>query len=416
MVVNRVYEHILLFMPPCVALCASHIDNPERLSLLKCSIDSMLNQVTRVPIWISISTPWESLDLSYQNIPDFHLFFHSQKKMSQFEHFWFLVQQMESGVDGRIAPLNLGETFFMFFDDDDFSHPERTRFYLSANDQGQNSLLATDGILMMYEPANTTHHSLETCHGEPSTNGHEYFMYCVRGSMFRQFCEILIQFGLISNPICDVLLASVLFSTKFLSRSCRPVEWIYAYSIRDEAKKNRAREMNEYMKLIQVPGLLDRLEKEFDVKWYQGLRGYISIYGNEEFISSTPFPATETKKNNKVGGKEGFSIFSNFYGKLKRYREKEPYFFYLVCGILLIILYFLVRWILGKVSTMKIEIPKIEIPKIEMELPKMELPELPKMELPKIDPIVESIANTTAPQDLGKSLTSSFSHLWSDSK
>ena len=70
----------IFIMPPCVALCASHIDNQQRLSLLKCSIDSMLNQTHPVPIWISISTPWDSLDITYQDIPNLHIFIHTNEK------------------------------------------------------------------------------------------------------------------------------------------------------------------------------------------------------------------------------------------------------------------------------------------------------------------------------------------------
>ena len=46
-------------MIPCIGLCASHIDNLARLELLKCSIDSMIKQSKKIPLWISISTPWE---------------------------------------------------------------------------------------------------------------------------------------------------------------------------------------------------------------------------------------------------------------------------------------------------------------------------------------------------------------------
>ena len=359
-------------MIPCIALCASHIDSPQRLQLLKCSIDSMLNQKERVPIWISISTPADSLDIYYEDIPDFHIFIHTNTKKSQFEHFWYLIQQIE-GLGG--GPENLDETFYIFFDDDDYSHPERTRFYMSGVDTGQNSLLATDALLMMYEPADTTHHSLESCSGEPSVNGHEYFMYCVRAPILRRFCQIILEFGLIGSPICDILLISVLFSTRYMNRSCRPLPWIYAYSIRDEIQKNRTLEMSQYMNMIQIPGLLDRLEREFQIEWYQGYRGYVSIYGHEDFIAATPFQPISEPNNKqsaiKQGGsstkrvhfedhiddsesesvEEGGSLFRRFFRPVYRYWKKEPYFFCLLVVFFLVLLYFLVKWIIGFVSS-----------------------------------------------------------------
>lgn len=341
-------------MIPCIALCASHVDSPQRLNLLKCSIDSMLNQNHKVPIWISISTLEDTLDIYYENIPDFHIFVHTNTKKSQFEHFWFLIQQIE-GLGG--GPENLDKTFYIFFDDDDFSHPERTNFYANGVDIGQNSLLATNALLMMYESEDTEYHSLETCNGETSVNGHEYFMYCVRATIMKRFCQILLEFGLLSAPICDILLISVLFSTRFINRSCQPLPWIYAYSVRDQESKKRHVEMDNYLRMIQIPGLLERLEQEFQIEWYEGYKGYISIYGHDEFINATPFPLITTEEipplNEELEDGDLSSppppngIFSKIRYSIYNYWKKEPYFFFLVVAIFLVAFFFLVKW-LGK--------------------------------------------------------------------
>ena len=188
-------------------------------------------------------------------------------------------------------------------------------------------------------------------------------MYSVRATFMKLFCQILIEFNLLRAPICDVLLISVLFNTQFLNRSCKPLPWIYAYSIRDEEKKNRAREMQNYMRMIQIPGLLDRLEEEFDINWYQGYRGYISIYGYDEFVEATPYPLIDSEtinqekpnnqnpnqnknqeKNQENATKPPTGIFSRMYNSINNYRKKEPYFFFLVVAIFLVILFFLVKW------------------------------------------------------------------------
>ena len=278
-------------MIPCIGLCASHIDNEVRLELLKCSIDSMLNQSKRIPLWISISTPWDSLDISIEYPPYVHIFIHTKKQFSQFEHFYFLIEQIKKfeGEENH-PPINLDKTFCIFFDDDDYSYPERIHFYSSADDTGQHSLLATDSILLMREPTDVSFHTLETCKGEPSTNGHEYFMYALRASKLEDFCNIMLKYNCIHYPICDILLSSVLFSSNFMNRSCKPLSWLYAYSVRDEIKKDRGKEMMDYFDFIQIPGLLADLEKEFQIDWYEGYPGYISIYGNDEFIKYSPLP------------------------------------------------------------------------------------------------------------------------------
>lgn len=329
-------------MIPCIGLCASHIDNLARLELLKCSIDSMIKQSKKIPLWISISTPWDSLDLDLSYPPYIHIFIHTKKQFSQFEHFYFLIQQIGKfeGNENGEESIHLDKTFCIFFDDDDYSYPERNRFYSSAKDLGQHSLLATDSILMMYEPNDTNFHSLETCNGEPSTNGHEYFMFALRANMLKRFCEIMLKHDCIHYPICDILLSSVLFSSYFISRSCKPLPWIYAYSVRDEIKKDRGNEMTNYFDFIQIPGLLGDLEKAFQIDWFEGYPGYVSIYGNEEFIEYSPIPRHGKFKRTFSKLKQGINrLFKTW--RIRNLGFLEGYDYFLIFLVLLIILFVL---------------------------------------------------------------------------
>lgn len=324
-------------MIPCVVFCASHIKNQQQLELLKCTIESILNQSTKVSMWISISTRMSSLDIPYIDEPFVHIFPHYQKRLSQFEHFMFLVNQLEQNG------FELNKTFCIFCDDDDYSHPYRVEFYSNSKDKGQHSLLAKDAILLL---ENSQYENTQICklidnlEEKEGINGHEYFMFCVRASILKRFCEILIQYKCIRSPICDILLSSVLINSNTLSRSCRPLSWLYVYNTHPE--KNRNYEIELYQTLIKIPGLLPTLEKEFNIKWYNNLPGYVSIYGNDYFINHIALNQEIQNQDNIKTNKNNLDESNNT--KLIILFEKNKNMIYLGLIFLVIFSLFLVPW------------------------------------------------------------------------
>lgn len=233
-------------MLSCVVLCASHVDSPERAQLLKRCVRSLTEQTHRIPIHVSVSGV-DSIDLEGANV-----YVRGQKKLSQFEHYDFLA--------GKIR--NPDATFCLFTDDDDYSHPERCRFYASCEDRGQISMLALDGTMMLSS--------------QKIIDGREYFMFCVRASYLQNYCKALKNHGVLKSSVCDVLFGSLLMHSEHRSRSVKPCDWIYAYN--DDPNKIREHETDEYERLIGDDGLMKTLESIFGIASWT--RGKTCIYGD----------------------------------------------------------------------------------------------------------------------------------------
>lgn len=233
-------------MLPLIVLCASHIRNPERALLLRSHIQSIMEQTHKVHMYVSISG---NLPFDILSNDTLHVYTHGQT-MSQFEHYNFL-SKIIKGQD---------DVFCVFCDDDDFSHPDRCRFYASCTDQGQIGLLASESLFLLND--------------NNVVDGHEYFMFSMRLSKLRRFCEILDDHKCLQSPVCDLLLGSVLIKSKTLSRTCKPTKWLYAYNNKD---KYREDEIVEYDKLLANSSLIESLEKEFNIE--KGKIGPTSVYG-----------------------------------------------------------------------------------------------------------------------------------------
>jgi len=233
-----------------VVLCASHISVPERALLLKAQIQSIMEQTHKVPMYVSMSGETQ---IPFKENEMLRIYKHD-KQMSQFEHYAFLCSKIE----------DLENTFCVFCDDDDYSHPERCMFYASTPDMGQKSMLACDALLLMNENV--------------VVNGHEYYMFAVRAIELNKFCEVLWYFDVIKKPVCDLLFGSVLMNSNKLWRTAVPTKWLYAYN---NTEKNREYEMDEYRKMIKNKDLMMCLEKIFAVENI----GATTVYGSD-FITN----------------------------------------------------------------------------------------------------------------------------------
>lgn len=275
-------------MLDCVAFCASHITTEQRYKLLLGTLKSINEQTYKIPFHLSVYATNPICIPGSDEFINVHI---QPKPLSQFEHFCYLV---------NTTIQDLEKTFCIFCDDDDFSHPRRFLFYATGVDQGQMSLLACDSVLLINEDRNT----LEQCErlleekGAEIINGHEYFMFCVRASVLKQFCEILRKYKCLNSPYCDILFNAVLFHANKLWRTSH---WLYAYSVRPG--RDRDKEIEDYKTLLNIPGLLDELEKTFKIeKWTHEIRGFTDIYGDYFAKENQQKQSTTRKARKKKAG------------------------------------------------------------------------------------------------------------------
>ena len=251
-------------------LCASHIISKQRYFLLLNTINNILNQTQPIDFYVSIYSI--KSDLWFPDHEKLHIY-QQTEPMSQFEHFNFLAERIDDPT----------HTFCLFCDDDDFSHPNRTLFYMSCEDFGQSVMFAHTGLLLIQDVDNVTSHSSERCkkmlHESKAEciNGGEYFMYCVRLSQLILFCRVLKSHGYLKLNICDILFGSVLYHTEQKKLANKPPEWVYAYSSRP---KERETEYQEYHKLVRDKELMNVLRKCFHIP--ETWKGKTTIYGEDD--------------------------------------------------------------------------------------------------------------------------------------
>lgn len=248
-------------MANLISLCASHINCKERLHSIKVMINSLLDQIDPVNIFISIScedefkNDVENIINSYESKHDILKFqFHSQKQ-SQFEHYKSLCDMFKH---------NNKDTWCLFCDDDDFCHPQRNSFYkteinkIIANKNNismsypiYQSIYFTCSELQHYDDNMPTHESsnileptdsqhnlskitslLDKNEAKINDGGQDYFMFCCRCSVLDFFFEI------VNNDIIKDLGCDLVFRNLLRCLPCKKIEkdiicnnyWLYAHT------------------------------------------------------------------------------------------------------------------------------------------------------------------------------------------
>ena len=106
-----------------LTFCASHLSSEKRVAFLVNAINSIMNQKHKTCLFVSVSYENSELGISLKKKvrypqDNLKIFFHADTKLSQFEHYDFLVQQID--------PLFINRKWVMFMDDDDYSHKMRS--------------------------------------------------------------------------------------------------------------------------------------------------------------------------------------------------------------------------------------------------------------------------------------------------
>lgn len=274
-----------------IALCASHINCKERLHSIQIMINSLLDQIEPVNIFISISCECEfkndveNIINSYTNKYDIIKFiFHSQKQ-SQFEHY-------KSLLNLYINKNN--ETWCLFCDDDDFCNPYRSSFYKTeiikiitnqkhnsivypkyqsiyfACSEVQNFCKSDEGYNILESTDSQYHLSkiralLDKNEAKITDGGQDYFMFCCRIDVLKFFFEV------VNNDILKDLGCDLVFRNLLRCLPCKIVNtnndtnknnWLYAHT-RNYALKPATLDV-DYDKIIQK---WSNIKYDLSFKW-----------------------------------------------------------------------------------------------------------------------------------------------------
>lgn len=269
-----------------IALCASHINCKERLHSIQVMINSLLDQIEPINIFISISceaefkNDVENIVNLYESKHDILKFqFHSQKQ-SQFEHYKSLCDTY----------FNEKDTWCLFCDDDDFCHPQRNSFYKTeinkicnsmlyqsiyftcselqhydVNDQGKDYNIL-ESIDSQYNLSKITS-LLDKNEAKITDGGQDYFMFCCRCSVLDFFFKA-IDNDIIKDLGCDLVFRNLLrcLPCKIIQKNIDIIYnnnyWLYAHT-RNHALKPATLDV-DYEKMRQI---WINVRKDLYFKW-----------------------------------------------------------------------------------------------------------------------------------------------------
>ena len=204
------------------------MDSDERLSRFRKMLRSMKEQHLQVPLFISISMdpPFEN---SIQDIVEKYsmfTFFIQNDKRSQFEHYSFLAE--------TISSYDIENTWCIFTDDDDFSHPSRTSVFndhLHNVDQCNIDVVYDTCVLTQFEDLNGTITSVR------SSKSLEYVTIACKLRVLRDFLSK--AKGNLCKAGCDMVF-SAYTSCKTSYQSFHSDQWLYEYTVRPGCNRSKA--------------------------------------------------------------------------------------------------------------------------------------------------------------------------------
>lgn len=210
-------------MPGLIILCASHVNNNARLQRLTCMLDSIKTQNHPVPLFISISVENEKLSESIMELipkyPDF-TFYMQEQKHSQFEHYALLVKSLLA------ESRDVQETWCIFTDDDDISHPTRTtefcKHIMSVREAHMGIVMDTSVLTKWcyngFDSPSVKHKS------------NEYITIACRLQMLQEFFRMATP-KVLSNASCDLVFN--VWCSQWKQRCFHSKQWLYEYTVRD---------------------------------------------------------------------------------------------------------------------------------------------------------------------------------------
>ena len=108
-----------------IAMCASHIDGPDRLRALHHMLESVSKQTQPIDLFLSISGPSKhDIDALKQEFGGWlHVAWRGSERLAQFQHYCLLCDEITHDPDN---------CWCMFTDDDDEWHERRVEHYATA--------------------------------------------------------------------------------------------------------------------------------------------------------------------------------------------------------------------------------------------------------------------------------------------
>jgi len=279
-----------------ISFCGSHINSEYRYYLLNNMIKSMIKQEYKIPFYISISYDniyeylINKLYIKYKNHNIIKIFIQS-KQYSQFEHYLFLCLQ--------ISEIFHNNTWILFNDDDDYSHPLRSKIYKKLLDDNKidktiNSLYCPNVLKIDNNFQITNTYEYYKNNRNIIFSG-EYYVYCTKLSVLKKFCYIMKSFKLLNTHLCDIVFGSILLNTESIIYK-ESKDWLYLYNNRSSSDNSRTSENYyiDYYYQNYSQKLFDYIAKEFNFNWII-FSGYTDLFDKELQIKYNKNKPTKRK-------------------------------------------------------------------------------------------------------------------------
>jgi hypothetical protein len=270
-----------------LTFCASHLSSEKRVAFLVNAIDSIMNQRHKTYMFISVSYENSELGNSLKNKvrypqDNLKIFFHAGKKLSQFEHYDLLVQQIDT--------LFINRTWVMFMDDDDFSHQMRSLWYHVYTKFKSRSCMSVINPYVVYhktksnEPVDNDKccEAIDTGKAYVVSSG-EYVAYCVRLRLLVDFLAVVKAHKLLKTHMCDVAFSSVLYHLTLPEDWTHKARWMYVYfQHNDNDRSSRVYDGRYYMRTYRRR-FFDDLAHQFNILDWEHCPGYSPIFNKKAY-------------------------------------------------------------------------------------------------------------------------------------
>ena len=276
-----------------ITFCASHISLESRIPLLKNAIESVLNQLHKTCLFVSISYNKIELESQLETMiaqqcatnEYIKVYLHPKKQLSQFEHYNFLIE--------RIDPLFYNRTWVMFMDDDDFSHNLRTTWYhIYKKNKDQSCKSIINPYIVIFKNDHNKLPTYSECSNALQTgrsnviSSREYVAYCVRLNLLHGFTMILKKHKVLNTPLCDVVFGSVLYNITNEYHWTEMALWAYAYNQHSSTDRMTKKYGLQYYKRTYSKTLFKDLATTFKITKWIVRPGYTSIWGDKPSFKS----------------------------------------------------------------------------------------------------------------------------------
>ena len=267
-----------------LTFCASHLSSEKRVAFLVNAINSIMNQKHKTCLFVSVSFENSELVKSLVRYPrdNLKIFFHANNKLSQFEHYDFLVQQID--------PLFINRTWVMFMDDDDYSHSMRSLWYhVYTKFKSRSCMSVINPYVVYYRTKSDEPVDNDKCCEALDTgkayvfSSREHVAYCVRLRLLVDFLAVVKAHKLLKTHMCDVAFSSVLYHLTLPDDWTAKARWMYVYFQHGDAdRSSRVYDDRYYMRTYKRK-FFDDLADQFNIIGWEHCPGYTPIFGKKAY-------------------------------------------------------------------------------------------------------------------------------------